>query len=584
MDINKSTKIILRKLKEVQKMADQESVNITLKVEGMTCSHCNVSVESALKKLDGVIEAQADYEKGNVEVKYIEGRTSVDDLISAINKSGYRASLPGKEVEPKKSVRQEKPISEVLIRENNQFDIVILGGGSAAFAAAIKASELRAKVAVGENRVIGGTCLNRGCVPTKNMLKAAELYHSAKRNGFKGVNLKQGSLDLAEVIAQKDELITEMRKVKYWDILEAYPNIKYFSGKAEFLSENEVKIGDEILKADRFIIATGASPWIPPIEGIEEVSYITSDEALELKKLPESMVIIGANAVGLEFSQMFARFGTKVILLEAMPKIAPGEEEEISLALKEYLEEEGIDVYTRVNVVRVKNDGKYKVSVTDINGKQRVEFRGEELLIATGRRGNTQGLGLERIGIEVDKKGFVKVNDEMETSIPYIFAAGDVVGKQQLVTLAALQGSVAAENALNETHRKVDYSSVPYAIFTDPEVASVGLKEKEAIEKGYRVKTTVLDMKLVPKAALMRDTRGLVKMIVEEGTNRVLGVHILSPQAADIIHKAVLLVKYRMTIQDVLDTMDVYPTLSESIKVAAQSFVKDVTKLSCCAE
>jgi mercuric reductase len=583
MDINKSTKIILRKLKEVQKMTDQQSVNITLRVEGMTCSHCNVSVESALKKLDGVIEAQADYEKGNVEVKYINGRTSVDDLISAINKSGYRASLPEIESKPKKSEEQGKIIPTVLIKGNNQFDLVILGGGSAAFAAAIKASELGAKVAVGENRVIGGTCLNRGCVPTKNLLKAAELYHSAKRNGFRGVNLRQKSLDFAEVIAQKDELITEMRKIKYWDILEAYPNIKYFSGKAEFFSEDEVKIGNEVLRAERFIIATGASPWIPPIEGIEGVNYIASDEALELKKLPESMVIIGANAVGLEFAQMFARFGTKVMLLEVMPRIAPGEEEEISESLKKYLEEE-MDVYTRVYVVRVKNDGKYKVSVTDINGKQRVELRGEELLIATGRRGNTRGLGLEKIGIEVDKRGFVKVNDEMETSIPYIFAAGDVVGKQQLVTLAALQGSVAAENALSGTHRKVNYSSVPYAIFTDPEVASVGLKEKEAIEKGYRVKTNVLDMKLVPKAALMRDTRGLVKMIVEEGTNRVLGVHILSPQAADIIHKAVLLVKYRMTIQDVLDTMDVYPTLSESIKIAAQSFVKDVTKLSCCAE
>lgn len=464
------------------------------------------------------------------------------------------------------------------------FDLIIIGGGSAAFSAAIRASELGAKVAIAEESVIGGTCLNRGCVPSKFLIKAAELYYLPKKNGYNGVEVHQGRVDLRRLIEQKDSLLSEFRRTKYEDVLKSYKNITYLPYRGYFVSENEVKIGKRTYKAKRFIIATGSSPWIPPIEGINRIDYLTSTTALELKELPKSIIVLGASAVGLEFAQMFSHLGSRVTVLEAMPRILPFEEEEVSRALRGYLEEEGIEIYTEARVLSASNNGGDKKLLVEINGKK-IEFEGEAILVATGRRPNTYGLGLEKVGVKLDKKGGVIVDDEMKTSAPHVWAAGDVVsGVPMLVTVAARQGSIAAENALSGAHKKMDYLSVPYAVFTTPEVAGVGLGEKEARDKGYKVKVGYLDFKYVPKAAIITDTRGLMKMIVEEGSNRILGVRMVAPHAAEIIQKAALFVKYKMTIDDVLDTIDVYPTLSESIKLCAQSFKKDVTKLSCCAD
>lgn len=562
-------------------MDDQNLVSIMLKVEGMSCLHCNQSVEAILKTINGVVEAKASYREDKVDVKYVEGKTRVQEIIDTFNKLGhYRASLP----EVEKTSKKEQVIPFLTAKRKVDFDLIVIGGGSAAFAAAIKASELGARVAIAEENVIGGTCLNRGCVPSKFLIKAAELYHMPKRNGYEGVETHQGKVDFAKLISQKDIMLNEFRQMKYWDVLEAYPNITYLPYMAHFVSKKEVQIGDKTYTAENFIIATGSSPWIPPIEGINQVEYLTSTTALDLKELPKSIIVLGGSAIGLEFAQMYVHFGSKVTVLEVMPRLLPGEEEEISETLRSYLEEEGIEIHTEAKVLSVSRNGRNKRLVAEIKGKK-IEFEGEALLVATGRRTNTSEVGLEKVGVKLYKKGGVIVDDEMKTSAPNLWAAGDVVsGVPMLVTIAARHGSIAAENALTGSHKKIDYLSVPYAVFTTPEVAGVGLGEKEARDKGHRVKAGYLDFKHVPKAAIIRDTRGLMKMIVEEETNRILGVHMVSPQAADIIQKAALFVKYRMTTQDVLDTIDVYPTLSESIKLCAQSFEKDVTKLSCCAD
>lgn len=490
-------------------------------------------------------------------------------------------------------------VCEIADKVESGFDLIIIGGGSAAFASAIKANELGAKVAIVEEGVIGGTCLNRGCIPTKNLLKAGEIYYYSKKNSFEGINIQQRPLDFKRLIEQKDKLVKDLRKVKYIDILKAYPDIRFIKGRAEFLSDREIKVGKDILRAEKFIIATGASPSILPINGLDRVEYLTSTEALNLKKLPKSMIILGGRFVALEFAQMYSHFGTKVTVLQRSSKIIPDEEDEISVALQKFLTDEGIRIITGVKLLSVKRTKPFTSPVPkgvrvrvrgmmvvncEVEGKKKT-FKAEGLLIATGRRPNTSGLGLEKIGVKLNDKGAIIVNDEMRTSISNIFAAGDVTGEPMLVTVAAHQGAVAAQNAVDDCcHKKVNLSFVPHAIFTHPQVASIGLKEKEAINKGYKIKTRVLDFHLVPKAAVIRDTKGLIKMVVEDGTDVILGVHILSPEAADIIHEATLAVQKRMTIHELIDTIHVYPTLSESIKIVAQSFLKDVSKLSCCAE
>lgn len=465
----------------------------------------------------------------------------------------------------------------------DRFDLVILGGGSAGFAAAIKASGLGAKTAMVESRTLGGTCVNVGCVPSKNLLSAGELLYYALNHGFKGVSLAQRSFDFNAVIEAKTRLVRGLRRRKYAKVLRALPNVVLLKGQARFKSNREVFVGERTLRGERFIVATGSSPRIVPFEGIGKVEYLTSDEALSLRKLPDSMLIIGGRALALEFAQMYAHFGTKVTLLQRSPRIIPDEEPEISGALRGYLEEEGIEIHTGVTVKSAAQRGQEKAVIALVKGRRR-EFSAEQLLMATGRKPNTEGLALEQAGVEMAESGAVKVNEEMRTTASNVWAAGDVIGEPMLETAAAKEGAVAAENALTGSHRKVDFLSIPRAIFTSPQVATVGYTDREANERGYRCACNTVPMSEVPKAEVIGDTHGLVKMVVETETERVLGVHLLAPDAGDLIMEGVYAVKYRLTVDDIIDTVHVFPTLAEAIKLAATSFRADITKLTCCAE
>ena len=472
--------------------------------------------------------------------------------------------------------------------KDSRFDLIVVGGGSAAFAAAIKADELNAKVAVIEHQVIGGTCLNRGCVPSKYLIRIAELYQQAKRPPMPGITTKEVRLDWAKVMAQKEQLLEEGRKAKYWDILEAHPRITYLEGPVEFVSNAELKVNGTVLKAPKFIIATGASPSLPPIEGLLQVNYLTSTEALGLKTLPNSMLILGANAVGLEFAQMFAHLGVKVTIHEIAGRIAPYEEPEISEALAKHLKEEWVEVCTCSRVVKARQERNRIVVTAQMPDGTQKEFTAETLLVATGRRPNTQGLGLEKAGVALTKRGGIQVDDEMRTTAANIWAAGDCVDcacPSQFVYVAAAQGAVAAQNAIDDCcHRKADYFGIPHAIFTTPEVASVGLTEAQAKEQGLKVRTSLLDFHWVPRAWLSGETAGLIKMVAGEGTGTLVGVHLFCPHAGELIHEATLAIKQRLRVQDLIDTFHVYPTLSEAMRICAQGFFKDATKLSCCAE
>src|SRR5437879_3741787 len=463
------------------------------------------------------------------------------------------------------------------------FDLVILGSSSAAFAAAIKADDHGAKTAMITRSTVGGTFVNVGCVPSKNLLRAGELQYYDSHREFPGIRPGRTRLEFNRIIEQKNQIVRGLRKEKYSDVLRSLPSTKLFRGNARFVSKTRVKVDGINVDGKKFVVATGSSPRIPSIPGIENVGYLTNVEALSLKNKPASMVVLGGRALGLEFAQMLSHMGTRVTLLQRSDRIIPKEEPEIPEALRQYLESEGIEIKTGVHVKRVYQTHGEKVIVATVKGRE-IEARGDELLLATGRDPNTNLLGLETVPVGLRKDGAVKVNLEMRTTAPHVWAAGDVIGEPMLETIAAKEGAAAAENALLGTHRKIDFLPVPRAIFTSPQVASVGFTEKQAHEEGYECTCRTIPMSKVPKAIVIRDTRGLVKMVADASTGRILGVHILADNAADIIHEAVLAVKHKLTIDDIIDTVHVFPTMTEAIKLAATSFRKDIDQLSCCAE
>lgn len=469
-----------------------------------------------------------------------------------------------------------------------KYDLIILGHGAAAFAAAIKANDLGIKTAmVGKNAthgtLIGGTCVNVGCLPSKHLITVSNLLYHATNNSFEGIKYEKGKLSFKKVIEQKDKLVERFRNEKYVNVLKDLENVAYHNKTARFISKNEIVADNEKIIGKKFFIGTGAKSDLIPVNGIGSVDYLTNEEVLSLKELPKSMVVIGGRALGLEFAQMYSHFGTKVTVLQRSDRIIPESEPEISDALKLYLEEEGIKIYTGMNLNSVSKNGKNKIVNTNIGNKS-FDIEAEQLLIATGRKPNTENLGLDKIGVKTDEKGFIIVNDEMQTSAKHVWAGGDVVGNPMLETLAAKEGSVAVENAFTTNKKKINFNEIPSAIFTYPEVASVGLTDKEAIANGVKCRCGVVSFSLVPKANIIGDTRGIIKIVANQKTKQILGVHILAPHAADLIHEGVLAVKLKLTVDDIIDTVHVFPTLSEAMKIAAQSFYRDVSKMSCCVE
>src|SRR3989449_6770482 len=463
------------------------------------------------------------------------------------------------------------------------FDLVILGSGSAAFAAAIKAADHGAKTAMIERSTLGGTCVNVGCVPSKNLLRAGEIRYYDSHREFPGITPGKTTLEFNRILEQKNQIVRGLRKEKYADVLRSLPSRKLFGGTARFVSRTRVKVDGINVDGRKFVVATGTSPRIPVTPGIQNLDYLTTLEALSRRNKPASMVVLGGRALGLEFAQMYSHMGTRVTLLQRSDRIIPEEEPEVSAALHQYLENEGIQIKTGVQVKRVyQTQGEKVIVAADKHGE--FEARGNELLLATGRDPNTNLLGLETVPVGIGKDGAVKVNQKMHTTAPHVWAAGDVIGEPMLETIAAKEGATAAENALLGTHKKIDFLPVPRAIFTSPQVASVGLTEKQAHEQGYECTCRTIPMSKVPKAVVIRVTRGLVKMVADASNARILGVHILAEHAADLIHEAVLAVKYKLTIDDVIDTVHVFPTMTESIKLAATSFRRDIDQLSCCAE
>ncbi len=458
------------------------------------------------------------------------------------------------------------------------YDLAIIGSGGAGFAAAIAATTKGLSVVMVERAVIGGTCVNVGCIPSKVLLAAAEARHVAVAGRFPGIATQAGPVDMAGLIGGKADLVEMLRREKYEDLALDY-GWALRRGNARFVEGPALEVDGERIEAAQYLVATGAAPWVPAVPGLEEAGYLTSTSALELQALPESLIVVGGNYVGLEMGQTFARLGSSVTLLEALPRLAPGEEPEVSEVISEVLGDEGVAVWTSAALARVSRDAD-KVVARVGDGR---EVRAEAILMATGRRPVTAGLGLGAVGVETGRVGQVVVDKELRTANPRIWAAGDVTGAPQFVYVAGAHGATVVDNAFAGAGRQLDYAHLPRVTFTTPAIAAVGLTDAQVADAGLDCTCSVLPLAYVPRAIVNRDTRGLVKIVAEKTSRRVVGIHIVAENAGDMVLAATYALEAGMTVDQLGATWTPYLTMAEAIKLAAQSFDKDVTKLSCCA-
>jgi len=456
--------------------------------------------------------------------------------------------------------------------------VMVIGAGSAGFSAAITAAEAGSDVTLVGDGTIGGTCVNIGCVPSKTMIRAVEpLYQAGHAGRFEGIASSGEVLDWRAVVAQKRQLVDDLRRAKYIDVLPSHPGVNYIEGRAQ-LTESGVSVDAQLHTADKIIIATGSSNTVPPIPGIETVSYLDSTTALDMEALPKSMIAIGGGVIGCELGQMFARAGVKVTLC-CRSRLVPQMEPEISEHLQRYLEAEGITVCCGIGYQSVEQEGDQIRLHIDRDGEAKT-LEAETLLLAAGRTPNTADLGLADAGVELTANGGIKVNGAMRSTNPKVFAAGDVTGTDMFVYMAAYGAKLAA---LSDSDKTYSNAVMPEVIFTDPQVASVGLTEAQARSEGIDAKTSVLTLDHVPRYLAARDTRGLIKLVADKETDKLIGAHILAPEGGELIQTAVLAIKVGMTTADLGQTIFPYLTGVEGLKLAAQTFDKDVSTLSCCA-
>ncbi len=462
------------------------------------------------------------------------------------------------------------------------YDLAVIGAGSAGFSAAITAANEGAQVALIGHGTIGGTCVNVGCVPSKAMIRMAEALYGAQHAAarFAGISGHAKIESWKQIIAAKDDLVTTLRQKKYIDLLPEYNGVAYLEGKAS-LSTDGVLVGDNLIKSRKTIIATGSYSTLPPIPGIETVDHMDSTAILEIETLPESLMVIGGGVIGCELGQMFSRTGVKVTIC-CRSRLLPEAEPEVSEALQSYMEGEGITVCAGVGYQKIEQDSDgIRLYCESKSGPHTI--KAEKLLVAAGRRANTAGLGLESVGIKLLSNGGIQVDDRLRTTKSGVYAVGDVTGRDQFVYMAAYGAKLAALNAMNGDSMVYDNTAMPWVVFTDPQVAGVGLTEAAANAAGHETKTSILPLDQLPRALAARDTRGLIKLVADEKTDRLLGAQIIAPEGADSIQTAVLAIKHGMTTKALGETIFPYLTTAEGLKLAAQSFGKDVTKLSCCA-
>jgi mercuric reductase len=538
---------------------------IKLSINGMTCDSCAKSIEKNIATLKGIATNNVNYTNSEGIFAFDETITSKDKIIKEIEKSGHY---------------------KVTNTKNSHYDLIIIGGGSAAFSAAIKAESLGlTTLMVNAGLDFGGTCVNVGCVPSKNLIRAAETAYHATYSNFKGVKPKGVDIDFKQIIKDKKHLVATLQQQKYLDVVSDFKYLTMLKGWAEFIDKKTIQVnGKRKYTALKFIIATGATTNIPAIEGLSEVGYLTNVSLFDLEEKPKSLTIMGAGYIGLEIAQAYSRLGVKVRIIEFTDRPLRSQTSDITDTLVSQFKSEGIEILPNYRAFKFEKSGSDIIihcNCPDGSTTQLVE-KGY-IVVATGTKPNTSKLRLENIDLKVTERGHIIVNDKMETNCSHIYAAGDVTNTPAFVYTAAAEGNTAATNAFTGDNKSVDYASLPWVVFTDPQIAGAGMDEIEAEKKEIPFEVSTLDLTHVPRALAAQDTRGFIKLIRNTETDKLIGARVIAPEGGELIQQLSMAIKFGITVKDLAEIFYPYLTLGEGIKLAAITFGKDVSKLSCCA-
>lgn len=449
------------------------------------------------------------------------------------------------------------------------YDVLVLGGGPGGYTAAIRCAQYGLKTAVIEKEALGGTCLNWGCIPTKAMLSSAELYHKIKNSAEYGIETNEIKLNLKNVIDRKNKIVNEL--VSGLDKIFSLRKIEVYRKFGKITDNNTIVLEDGTeLKAEKIILATGSEPLNIPVFNIDYKNVITSDQALNLTELPKNMLVIGGGVVGCEFASMFHDFGTDITIVEMLKNLVATEDAQISRTLQTSFKKKGIKLKLKTSTEKIEIIDKGKVKVTFSDGKEEIY---EKVLAAAGRKVRTKDNGLDKIGLKLDERGNVLINDKMQTNIPNVYAIGDITGKMMLAHVASRQGLVAAAH-IAQKELDIDYDSIPAAIFTTPEIASVGAREQDLKEAKIPYETARFSFAASGKAKAAGDDTGFVKIITDDKKEKILGAHIIGLHASDLLSEVVLCKANSLDIENIINTVHSHPTLSECVHEASESIFK----------
>ena len=456
----------------------------------------------------------------------------------------------------------------------SDYNMIVIGAGSGGLVTSLIGAVTKAKVALVEKHKMGGDCLNTGCVPSKSLICSARVAKSLKQHAEFGLEDVKYKVNFAQVM---ERIQTIIRKVEPHDSVERYTSlgVECFQGEAKILSPHEVQVEDRRLTTRNIVVATGAQPFIPPIPGIENLNYLHSDNLWEIRDQPKRLLVVGGGPIGCELAQAFSRLGSHVTIMHRLPTILPREDSDIVQFVQDAFKKDGVEVLTNVKLIRIDKGAEYNQAVYEQDGKE-ASLPFDRVIVATGRRANTAGFGLEELGVKLNPNGTIQVDAYLRSNISNIYACGDVAGPYQFTHMAGHQAWYCAINALLHPFKKfkVDYSVVPWCTYTDPEVARVGISERDAREQSIPHEVTRYGLDDLDRAITDREDRGMVKVITPPGKDRILGATICGAHAGDLLAEFILAMKYGLGLNKIMGTIHPYPTFSEAAKYAASEWKK----------